>query len=78
MRAHRLLALKTFVPVVVIVAIFLIVTVIWDGLGQIQVGDVNLLWLLLGPVALFSILGVTVLHERRALRLEQQWMDDRR
>ena len=78
MRAQRRLALATFLPVIGCIFALLITTIVWDGLGTMQLGRVNVLWLVLGPVTLFSILGVTVAHERRALRLEEKWMDDRR
>ena len=78
MRAHRRLALATFIPVVLVVTLVLVLTVIWDGLGTAQVFGINVLWLVLGPIGLFSILIVTVLHEKRALRLEHRWMDTHR
>ena len=78
MRAHRRLALRTFVPVVVALSLLLGITVFWQSLGTAKVGDIPMLWLILGPVALFSILFATVRHERHALRLEEQWMDKRR
>lgn len=77
-REQRRLGLATFLPVVVVVAVLIVVTAVWDGLGRAQWFGVNVLWLLLGPVTLFSLLAVTIAHERRALRLEQQWIDDRR
>lgn len=78
MRAHRRLALRTFIPVVIALALLLVATVFWQSLGTAKIGDVPLLWLILGPVTLFSILLATVRHERCALRLEEQWMNRRR
>jgi len=78
MRAQRRLALTTFLPVIGCILLILITTIVWNDFGTMQVGRVNVLWLVLGPGTLFSILGVTVAHERRALRLEQKWMDARR
>lgn len=77
MRAQRRLALATFLPVVSCILALLITTIVWDDLGTMQIGRVSVLWVVLGPITLFSILAVTVAHERRALRLEEQWMDDR-
>lgn len=77
MRAHRRLALATFLPVMAVIQILLVTTIVWDGLGTAHVGGVPVLWLILGPITLFSILAATVAHERRALRLEDQWMDER-
>jgi len=77
MRAHRRLALRTFLPVVATITMLLVITTTWSDLGTAQFQGVPVLWLLLGPVALFSILLVTVLHERRALRLEDHWIAER-
>ena len=77
MRRHRRLALSTFLPMVGLVSLLVIATAVWQGLGEIQLGRIPVLWLILGPIALFSILIVAVFHERRALRLESDWMDER-
>lgn len=77
-RAQRRLGLQIFVPVITTLLLLLAASALFDGLGRAQVGDVPLLWLLLGPVSLFSILGLAVFNERRALRLEDQWTEDRR
>ena len=77
MRAHRRLALATFLPVVLCLAALLAGTILWSGLGAAKVGDIPVLWLLLGPGVLFSILAVAVAHERRALRLEGRWVSER-
>jgi hypothetical protein len=74
---QRRLALATFIPAVVAIGALMILTATWTSLGQAQVWGVNVLWLVLGPVTLFSLLAATIAHERRALRLEQQWIDDR-
>ena len=78
MRAHRRLALKSLIPTIMVTAAVLIATVFWDALGTAKLGDVPLLWLVLGPIGLFSMLLVTVRHERKALRLEHQWVKDHR
>ncbi len=36
-------------------------------------GLAPLAWVLLGPIALFSIVVVAVLHERRAVTIERRW-----
>ena len=46
-------------------------------LGRVRpFGLIPLPWLVLGPVALFSIVGLAFFHERRALRIEKEWSDD--
>lgn len=78
MRAHRRLALRTFLPVGAAIAVLLIVTVSSSTLRTAEFNGVPVLWLLLGPVTLFSMLLVTVLHERRAIRLEDRWIAERK
>lgn len=40
-------------------------------------GLLPLPWLLLGPVALFSIVVAAGIHERRSLRIEEDWKNSR-
>lgn len=40
-------------------------------------GLAPLAWVLLGPIVLFSIVAVAVLHERRAVELERRWQRDK-
>lgn len=77
-RAQLRLALQIFLPVVAALLLLLAASATFEGLGRIRLGDVPLLWILLGPVSLFTILGLAVLNERRALRLEQRWTEGRR
>ena len=72
--AQRRLGLQVFLPVVVALLSVLALSATTD-LGEWKLGSVPLLWLILGPISLFSILGVAVFNERRALRLEADWID---
>lgn len=46
-------------------------------LGRVRpFGLLPLPWLILGPGALFSIVGLAFFHERTALRIEQEWSDE--
>lgn len=77
MRRHRRTALATFLPVVGAIIALVAVTTLWDGLADTRLAGIPVLWLVLGPITLFSILLTAVGHERRALRLEADWMETR-
>lgn len=72
---QRRLGLQVFLPVVAALLAVLVLSAVTD-LGQWQIGSVPVLWLILGPISLFSILGVAVFNERRALRLEADWINE--
>ena len=72
---QRRLGLQVFLPVVATLLVILALSAATD-LGRWHVGSVPVLWLILGPISLFSILGVAVFNERRALRLEADWIAD--
>ncbi len=42
----------------------------WSPLGHAPFA-----WLILGPIALFSIVAIAIWHERRAMRIENRWRD---
>lgn len=75
-RTQRRLGVQVFVPAVVVLMLVLAFTAASDGLGTWSLGGIPVLWLVLGPISLFAILGVAVFNERRALRLEAQWIED--
>ncbi len=71
---QRRLGLQVFLPVVTVLLGVLALSAT-TNLGSWQLGSVPVLWLILGPISLFSILSVAVFNERRALRLEADWID---
>lgn len=71
--AHRQSAVRAFLVVCTLLVGLLVATALAPSLGDLMLGPVPVLWLVLGPLALFGMLGVAVWHERRALRLEARW-----
>ncbi|MEM7093268.1 MAG: hypothetical protein AAF567_09720 [Actinomycetota bacterium] len=71
---QRRTALWVFVPVSIALTITLVVTMAFDAVGRWKLGDVPVLWLILGPAWLFGLLGAAVVSERRTLRLEDEWI----
>lgn len=78
LRAQRRLSLKLllllFTPVVALPLLFEFVPAArtWQPFGFLP-----LPWLLLGPVVLFTVLGIAAYHEQKSLRIENDWRDSR-
>ncbi len=74
--AQRRTSIRSLLFLVVPVFLLLISFAIAPELTDWKIRGVPAPWILLGPVALFSIVGVAWRHERKALEIEQRWSDD--
>lgn len=70
--------MQVVLPFLAALAVVLICFASFPALGRWDIGPVPIAWVLLGPVALFSILALGIWSERRARRLENDWIAARR
>ena len=57
---------------------FMVALALWPALGLwTPLGPIPFPWLALGPIALFSIVALALVHDRRTIQLEQQWSRSR-
>lgn len=76
MRRQRRGALRVFAVAIIPMLTLPIVFALAPGVSTARIGDAPpLAWLLLGPVALFSIAGLAFVHDRRAGRREDRWAE---
>lgn len=51
----------------------------WPAIGTARtLLSIPLAWLVLGPIVLFTIVGVAFLHERSANAIERRWTEEHR
>ena len=77
-RRQRRLAMQVVLPFLAALTVALICFAVFPAVGRWHIGSVPMAWIVLGPVALFSILALGIWSERRALRLENDWVAARR
>ncbi|MEM9033666.1 MAG: hypothetical protein AAGA99_01295 [Actinomycetota bacterium] len=79
MRRQRLGALRVFAVAFVPLMLLPLVFAFAPDAATFRVGDLPpLAWLALGPVALFSIVGLAFVHARRASMREDDWISGHR
>lgn len=74
MRRQRSGALRVISAIIVPTLALPVLFTIWPALAQWRpLGPVPFAWLALGPITLFTVVGVAFVHERRARSREQAW-----
>lgn len=74
---QRRVALTLLACILVPLLVFSLVVGRIDALSTWQpLGLLTLPWLILGPGVLFSIVAIAYVHERIALRIENEWSDE--
>lgn len=76
MRAQRRNGLWIFGPASLAIAALFVASMLSDSFVSWRWGDVPMFWIVIGPVALFSLLAAAVFGERRTLRIERKWIDE--
>lgn len=78
LRAQRRLSFRLLVTILLPVGALPLVFRFAPAVGTTSFfGLAPLAWVLLGPIALFSIVGIAVLHERRSVAIERRWQERR-
>jgi len=75
---QRRASLRYLAAFITPLALTLAAMAVFPGLAQFQVGRVPLLWLVLGPLALYSTVLIAWRHDRFAERRENQWSQQHR
>ncbi len=72
------ISIRYLLAIAVPLVTFALVLVVAPGLRSWRpLGLLPLPWLVLGPIALFSIVALAFFHERRALAAEERWAQRR-
>lgn len=75
-RQQRRTSIRYLLAFLVPAGLVLVAFALAPEITEWRLGRVPLSWVVLGPIALFSIVLIAWLHDRRALHIEDEWSRD--